>query len=93
LHFLRKGFCGDGVDRIIDESGVAEATLYRHFPSKDDQIVASPQQADIFMSAWPEKTVRRLAAGARLAARSAGGPGGRCRGRPAAARALVAAAS
>lgn len=29
-----------GVDRIIDESGVARKTFYRHFPSKAELIIA-----------------------------------------------------
>ncbi|MGW3926283.1 TetR family transcriptional regulator, partial [Streptomyces sp. NPDC005093] len=27
-----------GVDRLIAESGVAKATLYKQFPSKDDVV-------------------------------------------------------
>ena len=29
-----------GVDRIIAESGVAKATFYKHFPAKDDLVLA-----------------------------------------------------
>lgn len=38
--FYREGFRAVGIDRIIAESGVAKMTLYKHFPSKDDLIVA-----------------------------------------------------
>jgi AcrR family transcriptional regulator len=38
--FDRHGIRATGVDRIIAESGVAKATLYRHFPSKDDLVLA-----------------------------------------------------
>ncbi|MFD5569956.1 TetR/AcrR family transcriptional regulator [Streptomyces cadmiisoli] len=34
--FREHGLRGVGVDRIIDQSGVAKATLYAHFPSKDE---------------------------------------------------------
>ena len=29
-----------GVDEVIASAGVAKATLYRHFPSKDDLVLA-----------------------------------------------------
>lgn len=38
--FYRDGFRAVGIDTIIAEAGVAKMTLYRHFPSKDDLIVA-----------------------------------------------------
>jgi AcrR family transcriptional regulator len=38
--FSRDGLRAVGVDRIIDESGVARKTFYRHFPSKVDLILA-----------------------------------------------------
>ena len=36
--FSRHGFHPVGVDWIIDDSGVARMTLYRHFASKDELI-------------------------------------------------------
>jgi AcrR family transcriptional regulator len=38
--FLAEGILGSGIDRLIERSGVAKATFYRHFPSKDDVVVA-----------------------------------------------------
>jgi AcrR family transcriptional regulator len=38
--FSQDGVRAVGVDRIIDEAGVAKKTFYRHFPSKADLIVA-----------------------------------------------------
>jgi AcrR family transcriptional regulator len=38
--FYQEGFRTVGVDRIIAEAEVAKATLYVHFPSKDDLILA-----------------------------------------------------
>jgi AcrR family transcriptional regulator len=44
--FYRDGFRAVGIDTIIAEAGVAKMSLYRHFPSKDDLIVAYLQEAD-----------------------------------------------
>jgi len=38
--FFAVGVHAVGVDRIIAEAGVARATLFRHFPTKDDLIAA-----------------------------------------------------
>ena len=37
--FTEGGIRGSGVDAIIHAAGVAKATFYRHFPSKDDLVV------------------------------------------------------
>jgi AcrR family transcriptional regulator len=38
--FSRHGIQRIGIDRIIAEAGVAKMTLYRHFPSKDELVLA-----------------------------------------------------
>ena len=38
--FYAEGIHTVGVDRVIAEAGVAKATFYKHFPSKDDLVVA-----------------------------------------------------
>ena len=38
--FMQRGVRGTGVDMLIQEAGVAKATFYRHFATKDDLIVA-----------------------------------------------------
>ena len=38
--FTQRGVGATGVDTLIESAGVAKATFYRHFPSKDDLIVA-----------------------------------------------------
>jgi AcrR family transcriptional regulator len=38
--FYRDGIRATGIDRVIAESGVAKATFYRQFPSKDDLVLA-----------------------------------------------------
>lgn len=44
--FNRLGFHAAGVDQVIAEAGIAKTTLYRHFPSKDDLIVAVLKRED-----------------------------------------------
>ena len=50
--FYASGIRAVGVDTVIAESGVAKATLYKHFPSKDDLVLAYLEKADL---AWREK--------------------------------------
>ncbi|WP_156758403.1 TetR/AcrR family transcriptional regulator [Actinokineospora pegani] len=44
--FYAEGLHSVGIDRIIATAGVTRATLYRHFPSKDDLVVTYLTQAD-----------------------------------------------
>lgn len=44
--FNRFGYHAAGVDKVIAESGIAKTTLYRHFPSKEDLIVAVLKRID-----------------------------------------------
>jgi AcrR family transcriptional regulator len=44
--FYTEGLHSVGVDRIVAEAGTTRATLYRHFPSKDDLIVSYLEGAD-----------------------------------------------
>lgn len=44
--FYARGLRAVGVDTIIAESGVAKATFYRHFPAKDDLILAYLDRVD-----------------------------------------------
>ena len=44
--FYARGLRAVGVDTIIAESGVAKATFYKHFPAKDDLVIAYLDQVD-----------------------------------------------
>jgi AcrR family transcriptional regulator len=58
--FYREGVRAVGIDRVIAESGVAKATLYKHFPSKDDLVVACLERRDGPSRRWLEtETLRR----------------------------------
>ncbi len=59
--FYREGIRAVGVDAVIAEAGVAKATLYRHFPSKDDLVVAFLERRDVRWRAWFAEAVERIA--------------------------------
>jgi AcrR family transcriptional regulator len=44
--FYQNGYRAVGVDTIAAESGIGKMTLYRHYPSKDDLIVAYIRDSD-----------------------------------------------
>jgi AcrR family transcriptional regulator len=44
--FYSHGIRAVGIDLIVEESGIAKTTLYRHFPSKDDLIEAFLKRED-----------------------------------------------
>ena len=59
--FNQNGYHATGIDLIIAESGVAKTTLYRHFETKDDLILAALERRDEHtrdeMRAFVEKRV------------------------------------
>jgi AcrR family transcriptional regulator len=60
--FSRHGTRAVGVDRIVAESGVAKMTLYRHFASKDDLIVAFlARREERWTRGWLQTEVARRA--------------------------------
>jgi AcrR family transcriptional regulator len=46
--FYKDGYRAIGIDRLIAESGVAKATFYKHFPSKEQLIVAWIDRAEAY---------------------------------------------
>jgi AcrR family transcriptional regulator len=57
--FFRYGYRAVGIDAIIAESGVAKATLYRHFASKDDLIVAYLQEMNTAFWNWFDRAAEQ----------------------------------
>jgi AcrR family transcriptional regulator len=61
--FSRHGIRGVGVDEVIARAGVAKATLYRHFSSKDELALAFLEQRErLWTRGWVEAEARRRAA-------------------------------
>lgn len=59
--FSRYGFHATGIDRILAESGVAKMTLYKHFKSKDELILAALRRRDELHRNWFMREVEKLA--------------------------------
>ena len=57
--FYERGVRAVGVDLVVDESNVAKTSLYRHFRTKDDLIVAFLEREDVeFWGQWDEVSAR-----------------------------------
>jgi AcrR family transcriptional regulator len=60
--FSRQGIRAVGIDAIIERSGVARMTLYRHFASKDDLVLAFLQlREERWTKDWLQHEVERRA--------------------------------
>lgn len=59
--FRVHGFRATGIDSIIEAAGVAKMTLYHHFDSKEDLIVAALRRRDDEMKEFLTRRVDELA--------------------------------
>jgi AcrR family transcriptional regulator len=58
--FSRRGVRSVGVDEVIERAGVAKATLYRHFQSKDELVLAFLERRERRWTLdWVEAEARR----------------------------------
>lgn len=55
--FYAEGIRAVGIDRILAESGVGKASLYRHFPTKDELVLAVLRRRDESWRRWLEEAV------------------------------------
>jgi AcrR family transcriptional regulator len=56
--FSRQGIRAVGIDAIIEQSGVARMTLYRHFTSKEQLVLAFLEQRELlWTSGWLQAEV------------------------------------
>jgi AcrR family transcriptional regulator len=55
--FYQEGIQSVGVQRVIDEAGIAKASLYAHFPSKDDLVAACLERR---AASWQEIVQREV---------------------------------
>ncbi len=59
--FSRNGFHATGIDKILSVSGVAKMTLYNHFKSKDELILAVLRRRDETFRNWFMRTIEASA--------------------------------
>jgi AcrR family transcriptional regulator len=60
--FSRQGIRAVGVDTIIARAGVAKMTFYRHFPSKEDLVLAFlDRREQLWTREWLEAEIKRRA--------------------------------
>ena len=57
--FGRDGFHATGIDKILQEAGVARMTLYKHFRSKDELILAALRRRDEQFRTWFKRTIEK----------------------------------
>jgi AcrR family transcriptional regulator len=61
--FSHRGIHDVGVDELVERAGVAKATLYKHFPSKDELVLAFLKQREqIWTYGWVEREAQRRGA-------------------------------
>ena len=61
--FSHRGIHDVGIDELVERAGVAKATLYKHFPSKDELVLAFLEQREqIWTYGWVEKEAQRRGA-------------------------------
>ena len=59
--FYSDGYHATGIDKILAEAGVAKMTLYNHFKSKDELILAALRRRDEQFRNWFVREVEKRA--------------------------------
>lgn len=59
--FYEHGFHATGIDKLLEKAGVAKMTLYKHFKSKDELILAALRRRDETFRNWFMRRVESLA--------------------------------
>jgi AcrR family transcriptional regulator len=61
--FSHRGIHDVGVDELVERAGVAKATLYKHFASKDELVLAFLERREqMWTYGWVEREARRRGA-------------------------------
>jgi len=57
--FYRDGFHATGMDRLVAESGISKASMYKHFRTKEDLILAALRLRDEEFRNWLYRRMER----------------------------------
>ena len=61
--FYRQGVYAVGINKVLDESGIAKKTLYNHFASKEALVAATVSYRDSLFRQWLFGRMDAVAAG------------------------------
>jgi AcrR family transcriptional regulator len=59
--FYRDGFHATGMDKLVAETGVSKTSMYKHFRTKEELIVAALQLRDTNFRTWFFDRIQNLA--------------------------------
>ena len=59
--FYRNGFHATGMDMLVTETGVSKTSMYKHFRTKEDLILASLRLRDELFRNWLTRRMEELA--------------------------------
>ena len=59
--FYRNGFHATGMDMLVTETGVSKTSMYKHFRTKEDLILASLRLRDELFRNWLMRRMEELA--------------------------------
>lgn len=59
--FYRHGFQATGMDMLVAETGISKTSIYKHFETKDDLIVATLKLRDEHIRGWLFQRMAELA--------------------------------
>ncbi len=59
--FYRNGFHATGMDKLVDETGISKTSMYKHFRTKEDLILAVLRLRDEHFRNWLYRRMEDLA--------------------------------
>lgn len=60
--FYRNGFQASGMDRLVAETGISKTSIYKHFSTKEELILATLKLRDEHIRGWLFRRMQELSA-------------------------------